>query len=76
MEQLMSEHVDAFIKTIMSKIGGMAEARKHLPVTCITCGKELEPVDVGVDPVIEQRVWTTWCCNNFDTYIQKVGPQL
>jgi hypothetical protein len=67
----MSDEVWASIER---KIKGHYKAAQSLPTSCTQCAKILEPVDFGVDPDTNERMWVTHCCGTWDKYFEKLGP--
>jgi hypothetical protein len=60
-------------QSIKAKVIGQYLAAQNLPTACATCGKILNPVDVGVDPQTNERLWLTACCGNIDRYLEVLG---
>ena len=65
----MSEEV---WKSIKGKVYGHYLAAQSLPEYCKSCGKMLEPTDLGYDPYTHVRLWVTYCCGVMDKYEEKV----
>lgn len=63
---------EQMFSSIASKFYGAYLATGALPNACTVCGKELQPVDTGVDPYFETRMWITSCCGITDHYEQKL----
>lgn len=59
--------------SIEAKIAGHYAAAQFLPTSCPQCAKILEPVDFGVDPDSNERLWVTHCCGQWDKYLEKVS---
>lgn len=59
-------------RSIEAKIHGHYKAAHALPTSCPTCAKILEPVDFGVDPFNNERLWVTRCCGVLEKYYEKV----
>jgi hypothetical protein len=68
----MSDEVWASIER---KIAGHYQAAQELPASCTQCAKILEPVDFGVDPDTNERLWVTHCCGSWDKYLEKVSTK-
>lgn len=66
--------VDPVWESIERKIAGHYQAAQFLPASCPTCAKILEPVDFGVDPDSNERLWVTHCCGQWERYLEKLGP--
>ena len=62
-------------ESIQAKVYGQFAASLHLPRTCIWCDRELTPVDVGVDPDLNERLWVTNCCGITEKYIEIISEQ-
>jgi len=60
--------------SILGKVKGHHLASLHLPQSCVTCGNILTPMDLGVDPYTNERMWVTSCCNKFEQYIEVIAP--
>ena len=67
----MSDEVWASIER---KIKGHYQAAHNLPTSCPECAKILEPVDFGVDPQSNERLWVTQCCGKWEKYLEVLGP--
>jgi hypothetical protein len=65
---------DAVWASIEGKIRGHYLAAQTLPASCPQCAKILEPVDFGVDPDSNERLWVTHCCGNWEKFYEKLGP--
>ena len=65
---------DEIWASIERKIKGHYEAAQNLPASCSQCAKILEPVDFGVDPESNERMWVTHCCGTWKRYLEKLGP--
>lgn len=76
LEGIMKEPLgpDAVWASIKRKVIGMYEAINALPDDCPKCGNLLEPVDFGVDPDSNERLWVTHCCGNWEKFYEKLGP--
>lgn len=61
--------------SIERKIRGHYLAAQFLPTSCPQCAKILEPVDFGVDPDSNERLWVTHCCGQWDKYLEKLSEQ-
>ena len=61
--------------SIEGKIRGHYLAAQFLPTSCTQCAKILEPVDFGVDPDSNERLWVTHCCGQWDKYLEKLSEQ-
>lgn len=59
-------------RSIVKKAIGMYEAIDSLPADCQKCGNLVEPVDFGVDPFNNERLWVTKCCGVMEKYYEKV----
>jgi len=70
LEAIMADPVWASIER---KIAGHYAAAQFLPTSCPQCAKILEPVDFGVDPDSNERLWVTHCCGQWDKYLEKLG---
>ena len=68
----MSEEV---WKSIEDKIKGHYLAAPHLPTSCPECANILEPVDYGVDPDTDMRLWATHCCGKWTEYLEKISER-
>jgi hypothetical protein len=66
---------DPVWSSIERKIAGHYAAAQFLPASCPQCAKILEPVDFGVDPDSNERLWVTHCCGQWDKYLEKLGEQ-
>ena len=62
-------------QSIERKIAGHYAAAQFLPTSCPQCAKILEPVDFGVDPDSNERLWVTHCCGQWDKYLEKLSEQ-
>jgi hypothetical protein len=60
-------------KSIKTKVYGHYLAAKSLPEYCQSCGKTLEPTDLGYDPYSQVRLWVTYCCGVMDKYEEKIN---
>jgi hypothetical protein len=58
--------------TIKAKIEGQHRAAQNLPAACPECAKILTPVDFGVDPDTNERLWATNCCGKWTEYAEKI----
>lgn len=65
---------DAIWASIEGKIRGHYLAAQNLPQSCPQCARILEPVDFGVDPESNERMWVTHCCGNWEKFYEKLGP--
>lgn len=65
---------DEVWESIERKIKGHFQAAQNLPTSCQQCAKILTPIDFGVDPDTNERVWATHCCGKWDEYTEKLGP--
>ncbi len=76
LENIMKEPIssDAVWASIEGKIRGHYLAAQNLPASCPQCAKILEPVDFGVDPDLNERMWVTHCCGNWEKFYEKLGP--
>jgi len=76
LEKIMSEPLgpDAVWASIKGKIKGHYLAAQNLPQACPECARILEPVDFGVDPESNERMWVTHCCGNWEKFYEKLGP--
>jgi hypothetical protein len=61
-------------ESIERKIKGHHLAAQNLPASCPECAKILNPVDFGVDPDTNERLWATHCCGKWTEYGEKLGP--
>ena len=68
----MSEEV---WKSIEHKIKGHYLAAQHLPTSCPECANIVEPVDYGVDPDTDMRLWATHCCGKWTEYLEKISER-
>jgi hypothetical protein len=77
LENIMKDPLgpDAVWASIERKIHGHYLAAQNLPASCPQCAKILEPVDFGVDPDSNERLWVTHCCGNWDKYLEVLGPK-
>jgi hypothetical protein len=60
--------------SIERKIKGHHLAAQNLPASCPECAKILTPVDFGIDPDTNMRLWATHCCGKWSEYDEKLGP--
>jgi hypothetical protein len=60
-------------ESIEKKIQGHYLAAQHLPAACPECAKILTPVDFGVDPDTNTRLWATHCCGKWTEYDEKIA---
>ena len=65
---------DAVWASIEGKIRGHYLAAQTLPASCPQCARILEPVDFGVDPDSNERLWVTHGCGNWEKFYEKLGP--
>ena len=63
---------DELWNSIKTKVYGHYLAAHSLPEYCKSCGKTLEPTDLGYDPYTNVRLWVTYCCGVMDKYEEKV----
>jgi hypothetical protein len=63
------------LEVIERKIKGHYLAAQNLPASCPECASILEPVDFGVDPDTNERLWVTHCCGKWDKYLEVLGPR-
>jgi hypothetical protein len=68
----MSEEVWNSIK---GKVYGHYLAAQMLPASCPECAKILSPIDFGVDPDTNDRLWATHCCGNWTQYLEKINER-
>ena len=47
----------------------------NMAQACEVCGETLTPVDVGVDPDTDERLWLTHCCGMTNRYLEKLEPK-
>ena len=66
---------DAVWKSIKDKIKGHHLAAQHLPTSCPECANILEPIDYGVDPDTDMRLWATHCCGKWTEYLEKISER-
>ena len=66
---------DPVWSSIERKIKGYHAAAQFLPASCPQCAKILEPVDFGVDPDSNERLWVTHCCGQWDKYLEKLSER-
>ena len=71
----MSDSDDVW-NSILGKVHGHYLASRHLPASCRDCGELLIPVEWGVDPFLNERLWITRCCGNTERYIEEIIPKL
>ena len=65
---------DEMWASIERKIKGHHLAAQNLPESCPECAKILTPVDFGIDPDTNMRLWPTHCCGKWSEYDEKLGP--
>ena len=66
---------DAVWKSIEDKIKGHHLAAQYLPTSCPECANILEPIDYGVDPDTDMRLWATHCCGKWTEYLEKINER-
>ena len=66
---------DEVWKSIEDKIKSHYLAAQHLPTSCPECANIVEPVDYGVDPDTNMRLWATHCCGVWTEYLEKISEQ-
>jgi hypothetical protein len=66
---------DELWNSIKAKVIGQNIAGNNLPEACELCGKEMTPVDIGVDPLRNERTWVTQCCGKVQRYEEVLGEQ-
>lgn len=66
---------DEVWQSIERKIQGHHLAAQNLPTSCPECANILEPVDYGVDPDTDMRLWATHCCGKWTEYLEKISEQ-
>jgi len=64
---------DEIWNSIKGKIHGHYLAAQNLPSACPECAKILTPIDFGVDPDTNKRLWATHCCGKWEEYLEKLG---
>lgn len=67
---------DEVWQSIEAKIRGHHLAANSLPTSCPKCHNILTPVDFGVDPWNDERLWVTNCCGSLEKYYEKIIPKL
>ena len=75
LQNIMKEPIssDAVWASIEGKIRGHYLAAQNLPASCPECAKILSPIDFGVDPDTNDRLWATHCCGNWTQYLEKIN---
>jgi hypothetical protein len=66
---------DEVWQSIERKIQGHRAAAQALPTSCPECAKILDPIDFGVDPDTNTRIWATHCCGKWTEFEEKVSEQ-
>jgi hypothetical protein len=61
--------------SVLKKLYGAWDAGKYFAESCEVCSETLVPVDAGVDPYTDTRLWLTKCCGIVQRYDQKLGPE-
>jgi len=61
--------------SVLKKLYGAWDAGKYFAESCEVCSETLVPVDCGVDPYTDTRLWLTKCCGIVQRYDQKLGPE-
>lgn len=63
---------DEVWNSIKAKVYGHYLAAQNLPTACPECAKILTPMDFGVDPDTNLRLWATHCCGKWTEYDEKL----
>jgi len=66
--------VDKVWDSINTKVWGQYLASMNMAQDCEVCGETLTPVDVGVDPDTDERLWLTHCCGVTNRFLEKLEP--
>jgi hypothetical protein len=66
---------DQVWKSIEDKIKGHYLAAANLPTSCPECANIVEPIDYGVDPDTNMRLWATHCCGKWTEYLEKISER-
>jgi hypothetical protein len=64
---------DEVWNSIKAKVYGHYLAAQNLPTACPECAKILTPMDFGVDPDTNLRLWATHCCGKWTEYDEKIA---
>ena len=66
---------DEVWNSIKQKVKGQWLASNNLPSSCEVCGQIVIPVDFGVDPDLNERLWVTRCCGVTSRFIEVISEK-